>query len=45
MLGEELRLSVFVYTGDASDSVGPETADYHLYRWVEVRDTADQSGG
>lgn len=45
MLGENLRLSVFVYAGEPPESVGPETADYHLYRWVEVRDTADQSGG
>lgn len=44
MLGEELRLSVYVYAGDAPDSVRLGSADYHLYRWIEVRED-DGSGG
>lgn len=38
MLGADLRLSVYVYLGEAPDSPGPESADYHLYQWVTVED-------
>jgi uncharacterized membrane protein len=40
LLGDELRLSVYVYVGPAPESASPETADYHLYRWVDVGDSA-----
>lgn len=40
LLGDELRLSVYVYVGDAPETVSPSTADYHLYRWVAVDDGA-----
>ncbi|WP_049981157.1 DUF1616 domain-containing protein [Halolamina rubra] len=40
LLGEELRLSVYVYVGAAPESASPATADYHLYRWVDVDEGA-----
>ena len=40
MLGSDLRLSVYVYVGSAPETPGPESADYHLYQWVTVEDTA-----
>lgn len=40
LLGDELRLSVYVYVGDAPERASPESADYHLYRWVAVADGA-----
>jgi len=40
MLGSELRLSVYVYTGAAPENPSPESADYHLYQWVDVEDEA-----
>lgn len=36
MIGEDLRLSYYVYTGAAPDEPSPETADRHLYVWVDV---------
>lgn len=36
LLGPELRLSVYVYVGTAPERPTPVSADYHLYRWVEV---------
>ncbi|QKY21982.1 DUF1616 domain-containing protein (plasmid) [Halolamina sp. CBA1230] len=38
LLGDDLRLSVYVYTGDAPASPSSDSADYHLYRWVDVED-------
>lgn len=43
MTGEQLRLSYYVYRGDAPEDPGPATADEHLYLWVSVVDSA--SGG
>lgn len=39
MTGEDLRLSYYVYEGDAPDSPGPASADKHLYIWVSVVDS------
>lgn len=36
MLGQDLRLSYYVYTGDAPQTPSPEGADKHLYVWVDV---------
>lgn len=36
MLGEDLRLTVLVYEGDAPATATRETADHHLYLWVNV---------
>lgn len=38
LLGEDLRLSVYVYVGDAPEAPSPGSADYHLYRWIDVTD-------
>ena len=38
MVGEEFRLSYYVYAGSAPDEVSPATADRHLYVWVDVID-------
>ena len=38
MVGEDLRLSYYVYSGSAPDEASPETADRHLYVWVDVID-------
>lgn len=38
MLGADLRLSVYVYTDSPPETPGPESADYHLYQWVDVED-------
>ncbi|MFC7137866.1 DUF1616 domain-containing protein [Halobaculum litoreum] len=35
-LGQDLRLSVFVYRGEAPASPSSATADEHLYLWVDV---------
>lgn len=37
MLGEDLRLSVYVYEGDAPSSATPDTAPHHLYIWLDVQ--------
>ncbi|MFC7068798.1 DUF1616 domain-containing protein [Halobaculum lipolyticum] len=37
LLGDDLRLSVFVYRGEAPASPSAATADEHLYLWVDVR--------
>lgn len=37
MLGDDLRLSVLVVEGDASEQVTPSTADHQLYLWLDVR--------
>ena len=37
LLGEDLRLSVFVYRGEAPSSPSGATADEHLYLWVDVQ--------
>ncbi|MFW5948589.1 MAG: DUF1616 domain-containing protein [Halolamina sp.] len=34
--GTDLRLSVYVYTGEAPATASAEGADYHLYRWIDV---------
>ncbi|WP_313696271.1 DUF1616 domain-containing protein [Halorarum halobium] len=36
MLGEDLRLSYYLYAGDAPDVVSDAPADEHLYLWVDV---------
>jgi uncharacterized membrane protein len=36
MLGEDLRLNVYVYEDDAPGSASGETAPYHLYIWLDV---------
>lgn len=36
MLGDDLRLTVLVYEGDAPDRATRETAAHHLYLWVNV---------
>lgn len=36
MLGENLRLSYYVYAGDAPKNPSPEGANKHLYIWVDV---------
>jgi uncharacterized membrane protein len=38
LLGDDLRLSVYVYVGDAPEAPSPGSADYHLYRWIDVTD-------
>lgn len=40
LIGEELRLSVYVYTGEAPETATSESAEYHLYRWIDVEDGA-----
>lgn len=48
LLGDSLRLSIYVYVGEPSDGVSFRAADYHLYRWIEVREPAaalPQPGG
>ncbi|MFC7098972.1 DUF1616 domain-containing protein [Halobaculum marinum] len=37
LLGENLRLSVFVYRGEAPANPSGATADEHLYLWIDVR--------
>lgn len=39
MTGEDLRLSYYVYRGDAPDDPGPATAYEHLYLWVSIVDS------
>ncbi|WP_277555938.1 DUF1616 domain-containing protein [Halobaculum limi] len=36
LIGEDLRMSVFVYQGEAPESPSENTADHHLYLWVDV---------
>ena len=38
IVGEDLRLSYYVYAGSAPDEPSSETADRHLYIWVDVID-------
>jgi uncharacterized membrane protein len=46
MLGDDLRLNVFVYEGDAPSEATRTNADYHLYLWVSVQAPgADADGG
>ena len=40
LLGDDLRLSVYVYVGDAPETPSAGSADYHLYRWIDVTDGA-----
>jgi uncharacterized membrane protein len=40
LLGDDLRLSVYVYVGDAPQTPSAGSADYHLYRWIDVTDGA-----
>ncbi|MXR19624.1 DUF1616 domain-containing protein [Halobacterium sp. PCN9] len=37
MLGDDLRLSVYVYEGDAPASATADTAPHHLYIWLDVQ--------
>lgn len=43
LIGDDLRLSLYIYVGDAPATASPTDADYHLYRWVDV--TADGGNG
>lgn len=36
MLGQDLRLSYYLYKGAPPERVGPGTTDHHLYLWVDV---------
>ncbi len=36
ILGDNLRLNVFVYEGDAPATATADTASHHLYLWVDV---------
>jgi len=36
LVGENLRMSVFVYRGDAPESPSASTASEHLYLWLDV---------
>lgn len=36
--GTELRLSIYVYEGEAPETAAPESAEYHLYQWVTVEE-------
>ena len=40
MLGEDLRLNVLVYEGEPPARVAPETADNHLFLWVDVTESS-----
>ena len=40
MLGEDLRLNVLVYEGEPPARVAPETADKHLFLWVDVTESS-----
>lgn len=40
--GEDLRLSYYVYRGDAPDTPGADTAYEHLYLWISVVDSASE---
>ena len=37
MLGNDLRLNVLIFEGDAPEQVDPSTADHQLYLWLDVR--------
>lgn len=41
LLGDDLRLSVYVYTGEAPATPSADSADYHLYRWIDVENADD----
>lgn len=41
MLGDDLRLNVFVYEGDAPATATADSAPHHLYLWLDV----EQPGG
>lgn len=43
MLGDDLRLNVFVYEGEPPATVTPETADNHLFLWVDVSESSADS--
>ncbi|WP_459839599.1 DUF1616 domain-containing protein [Halolamina litorea] len=43
--GSELRLSVYVYVESEPETPGAESADYHLYRWVDVNEGAGSLAG
>lgn len=45
LLGEELRLSFYVYVGEAPANPSAESADFHLYRWVDVGDGSGNGTG
>jgi len=36
--GEDLRLSYYLYRGDAPETAGAETAYRHVYLWIDVTD-------
>lgn len=36
--GEELRLSYYLYKGDAPETAGADTAYRHVYLWIDVSD-------
>jgi len=40
MLGEDMRLNVLVYEGEPPAQVTPETADNHLFVWVDVTESS-----
>lgn len=40
MLGDDLRLNVLVYEGEPPATVTPETADNHLFLWVDVSESS-----
>lgn len=44
MLGENLRLNVFVYEGSPPAEPATANADYHLYLWTSVEPTASENG-
>ncbi|MFD1647784.1 DUF1616 domain-containing protein [Haloarchaeobius litoreus] len=41
LLGESLRLSFYVYEGEAPTNPSPEAAAHHLYLWLSVEETGD----
>jgi uncharacterized membrane protein len=45
LLGEDLRLSYYLYAGDAPDSASAATADRHLFLWVDVTPTGGGDAG
>jgi uncharacterized membrane protein len=40
LLGEDLRLSYYLYEGDGPETASASTADQHLFLWVDVQSPA-----
>ncbi|WP_232702088.1 DUF1616 domain-containing protein [Halobacterium wangiae] len=40
MLGDDLRFNVLLYEGEPPATVTPETADNHLFLWVDVNESS-----